>query len=393
MDIRGTLLRDKPNDEQLQLINAIYRPFADNGEWPLWSYVDFVLDQQDIDAAEVLRTLPQIRHPDPVQHQIRYALTWHDSGLSQPNHNNTIGLTAAGLRHVPDADPLLRTFVAAIAHIDTQIRGLTPSPYEEIRATLPPEGLAEALLTASIDDAAAPPVEITLRKLRELLRREPTLGSMVNGDGSIHVGWATISAVRALRGIADADEYLDRVAARVCPDMPAPAPAISWSPLDLPNAIGYLDAVWRVAFKAHLFVDLDPASVARLTQPCCHEGDFNSLMSALADVLSRAAPPGVPHPPERAQLEAVRRDMEGRLQPPAVDRIRDSLNTLIKLRQIRNSSQHSDARHKAVTRFAEVGLTFPPYDWPATWMQVVVVAKGALDAIREEVNAAFGSTS
>ena len=60
---------------------------------------------------------------------------------------------------------------------------------------------------------------------------------------------------------------------------------------------------------------------------------------------------------------------------------------LIRLRRIRVSTQHADARHKAVDAFREIGLAFPPYSWDNTWTYIAGLAKGALDVIREEVHA------
>jgi hypothetical protein len=114
-------------------------------------------------------------------------------------------------------------------------------------------------------------------------------------------------------------------------------------------------------------------------------------MSALADVLSRAVRPGESKPPKGGALEEVQRFLEGQVEPQVADRIRDAFATLVAIRHIRVANQHSDARHRAVKAFKEIGLAFPPADWPATWGHVAFMAKGALDVLREEVSAAFGS--
>jgi hypothetical protein len=54
---------------------------------------------------------------------------------------------------------------------------------------------------------------------------------------------------------------------------------------------------------SRLFASPDVASVARLTQPCGGEGDFNSLMSAQADVLGQVVTPGRAALQQRAALE------------------------------------------------------------------------------------------
>lgn len=385
-------LRDQLTTEQIRLITTIYRPFADNGEWPLWGFVDFTLDQEGVNAGIVLRSLPQVRHPDPAHWSSTYGLIWYEHSGLEPRDDQLIALTVAGLRHLPEAEPLLRSFVTAIAHIDQEIRELWPSPYKPIDTTLSTTRLADRILTSSIDEGAVPPVDLTMHKMRQLLEREPTLSSLVQGgrDWEIRVNWASLRVVRGLRGSTDVDEYLDRVIERVAPEAPPTVP-LSFSALDLPYAIGYLDAVWKNRLGARLFMDLDPASIARLTQHCADEGDFNSLMSALADVLSRIVPPGETKPKNGA-LERVRDYLVGRVEPQAADRIREAFETLVAIRHIRVAGQHSDARHRAVKGFEKIGLTFPPTDWPATWEFVGAMAKGALDVLREEVSAALPSS-
>ena len=69
------------------------------------------------------------------------------------------------------------------------------------------------------------------------------------------------------------------------------------------------------------------------------------------------------------------------------DRVTAAMGTLISLRRIRVSTQHRDARHRAVTAFQAIGLPFPPPGWSQAWAHIAVHARGALDVIREEINA------
>ena len=41
----------------------------------------------------------------------------------------------------------------------------------------------------------------------------------------------------------------------------------------------------------------------------------------------------------------------------------------------------------AVEAFREIGLPFPPSNWDHAWTHIAMMAGGALDALREEVNA------
>ena len=84
--------------------------------------------------------------------------------------------------------------------------------------------------------------------------------------------------------MASIEDYIDTVTELVAPP-PSPSEPLSIGALDLPHAVGYLDAVWITRTRCHLFVNLDLASIGRLTQPCVGEEELNSLMSALADVL------------------------------------------------------------------------------------------------------------
>ena len=114
--------------------------------------------------------------------------------------------------------------------------------------------------------------------------------------------------------------------------------------LDIPYAVGDLDAVWKNRTGSHLFVNLDPASVGRLTQACGSEEEFNSLMSALADVLGQVVTPGQSSPPQRGALEAVRDYLAAGLDADVADRVGAAIGTLIRLRHLRVSAQHADAR-------------------------------------------------
>jgi hypothetical protein len=162
---------------------------------------------------------------------------------------------------------------------------------------------------------------------------------------------------------------------------------LSAAPLDIPYAVSFADAVWQSRTGFPLFARPDPASIARLTQPCDSEGTFNSLMSALADVLSQVARPGTGKAPRSGALEEVRAYLNQELDPPAAARCAAAIGKLIRLRTIRHSIEHGDARAKAVAAYAELDLAFPVGDWPGAWSQISATACGALDALREEVHA------
>jgi hypothetical protein len=97
---------------------------------------------------------------------------------------------------------------------------------------------------------------------------------------------------------------------------PAPQP-LTAAPLGIPYAVSFADARLESRTRFPLFARPDPASITRLTQLCDSEGAFNSLMSALADVLSQIAKPGTGKASRAGALEDVRRYLDEALEPPA----------------------------------------------------------------------------
>jgi hypothetical protein len=385
-------LREPLSPEQHHLLQAIFEPFDQTGSWPIWQYVDLTLDGRfGLDARDVLASLPVARDPNPARWSSRYELTWRMDSHMEPQPDSRIALTVAGLRYMPQAESLLGAFLTAVQYLVERQRDLVPSPDTVVEATVTSEEIAKQILTASIAGTSAPPVDATMLKVRQVLGHEPFLWSAISQPDPAKPDW-TLQVPAVLRGYRDVttiDDYLDRLLELVAP-AGTEAP-VAWSPgaLDIPNAVGYLDAVWKNRTGSRLFVNLDPASIARLTQGCSSEDEFNSLMTALADVLGRVVRPGQAAPPQQTALETVRDYLASALDGDAADRVTGALDRLIRLRRIRVSAQHSDARHRAVTAFQEIGLPFPPHSWEHAWAHIAVQARSALDVIREEIHASL----
>lgn len=381
------MLREPLNSDQMLLLQTIFDPFDQSGDWPVWQYVDLMLDSQfGLDAAALLESLPVAGHRAPMS--ASYGLAWRDDSHRAPQPDSRVALTVAGLLHLA-ADPLLGAFLVTIRYMIEVQRQLVPSPGKVVEAEVSSEMLAEQLVTARIKGL---PVDGTMRKLRVLFSHEPYLFSLHQPQQGVEQWTIKVPAIlREYRGIGSIDDYLDRVIGLWVPEEPLSAPP-SAGPLDIPYALGYLDAVWKSNTASQLFVNLDPASVARLTLACGSEEEFNSLMAALADVLGQAVKPGTVAPRQRGALELVRDWLVPQLDASAADRVAKAFATLIRLRHIRVSQQHSDARHKAVEAFREIGLSFPPTSWEYAWTHIAVMARGALDVIREEVHAGLAQT-
>jgi hypothetical protein len=160
------------------------------------------------------------------------------------------------------------------------------------------------------------------------------------------------------------------------------------SPLELTEALDFLDAVWRNAFGARLLRPGPITSSARLAQSCETRADFEANMSALADLMKRMAiadsllPEGSEIPADHTfdRLGAV---LDSRLGQEAAESARREIDVLKAVNGVRVALQHgkSDLLSKALTT---LGLSLSP-DWKETWDAVRARVSQAVTVIRAEL--------
>ncbi len=323
-----------------------------------------------------------------------YGLTRNSDSNWLPNPGTRLELTIAGLWHLGSAAaPLLVAFKDAIRFLVDRERSIIPSPSEVVEATATSAELGRWLAGTGPGNLLGLAAGVTLRKVGRLLEHEPGLRTRFGRPAPDSDEWELwiAPAIRDYRDVTSAEEYIDVAERRAAPPEP-PSQPLSAAPLDIPFAVSFADAVWQSRTGYPLFARPDPASIARLTQPCNSEGTFNSLMSALADVLSQVARPGTGKAPQSGALTQVRDYLDQHLDPPAAQRCSDAIGTLVKVRTIRHSIEHGDARAKAVAAYASLGLAFPVTGWPQAWAQISAITCGALDALREEAHAGLHAT-
>lgn len=378
------LLRAQLEGDQLALIQAVFEPFDETGEWPVWAYVDHVMDAKGLVAADVLASLPAVGG------RLRYGLTWHqDGGTWLPNAGTRLSLTVAGLWHLGTASAsLLAAFKDTVRFLVERQRSIVPSPSAVVEATATSAELAGWLKGIGPGNLQGTAAEAVLRKTGQLLEHEPYLWHGFHRPAQDSDEWDVRIpvSVRDYRDVTSAEEYIDTTERLVAPPEP-PSQPLSAAPLDIPYAVSFADAVWQSRTGFPLFARPDPASIARLTMPCGSEGAFNSLMSALADVLSQVAKPGTGTALRAGALEQVREYLNRELDPSAAARCADAIGTLVRVRTIRHGIEHGDARAKAVVAYASLGIAFPVARWDEAWSQVSGITCGALDVLREEAHA------
>lgn len=217
--------------------------------------------------------------------------------------------------------------------------------------------------------------------------------SVPNDKNVIHSG----RGLREFAGTADAREYLRRVIRLLGAEMrPVVEPTLP-SSLGLPEALGYLDAVWRARYGTHLLRCVRPATAAKLAAPCASSDEFDARMSALADVVAQFQV-DLPPDEQRAADEAnekslgrLRRRLQADLEAAAASRTSEAIFDLRTAVRIRVGGQHSGAASELRDAFARFGLAYPPQTpqpWGGAWEQIRARCTAAINAIREELEAA-----
>ena len=173
------------------------------------------------------------------------------------------------------------------------------------------------------------------------------------------------------------------------------------SPLALTEALDTLDALWRLAFgrKKRLLAVSTASGTAALALNCTSRAEFESRLSALADIIDRLAvepsllPSGLTDediPGSLAKLEhALLHQMPAEHHPAVLD----ALRTIRRVRQTRNALQHGITEGGGVTaKLRELGIHDAPPNWGNAWDAVRVHTASALNILRNELRKWVDST-
>lgn len=368
------LLRPLTEDET-GLLTTAYEPFMAEGRFPLFDYVERTLYRADLDAADVLRGLPTLG-----AHGL-YGLV-RPAGPQYWGAEQPVVLTLAGLVQCPRAEEDVATFLFVLGFLSDKEQRLRLNPYEVPRLEVPSDHIAQHLRADGFDF-----VELALKKVRTLLAHEPP--DAASGVGGTDEQWVVSVSkdLRRYRGIANAVDYLERVAERFA----APAMTVTESrypsPLQLPEAIDYLDAVWQVHFKRKLFQLPSATAVVELSLPCASEDEFRSRVSALSDLLARmeVAKPRSSSSAVEGSLGRLMRFLKDSSRAASGPRLNDAVSSLKAIIDIRAGTQHADARRREISGYARLGISYPVQGWAAAWETVQARTVEALNAIREEL--------
>jgi hypothetical protein len=168
-------------------------------------------------------------------------------------------------------------------------------------------------------------------------------------------------------------------------------PTIPASPLALPEALDFLDIAWRFAFgKRQALLRLrDTVTTAKLSQACATRADFESQLSALADILKTMDIPDV----LLSRTQEINKDqtltrlldcLRERLEPSDYEEVERAVSTIRTVNDVRVALQHSGAARELPTSLVKLGISYPPR-WGDAWDRIRAATIEALRVVREKV--------
>lgn len=174
-----------------------------------------------------------------------------------------------------------------------------------------------------------------------------------------------------------------------------PAPTKSVSALALAESFDVLDAAWRLAFgrnKRLLTLNV-AASSASLALGCTSRVEFESRLSALADLISklRVGDELLPEPPDGQQqskgsLDRIRAVLFDRMPPEQHPSIEAAVIKLRKVVQARNAIAHGiTGTDGLVPKLRELNIHDAPPNWSGGWDSIRAQTTDALTNIRGDL--------
>jgi hypothetical protein len=373
---KGRELAGGPCFHPVELSHVPHRVGRDHDAWPIFQYVEAMLHREyGLDARSVISEAPSIRFGAG---QGQYGWVQIDRpGSFQPE--DKVRLTVAGMAHVKEAAPEVAAFVETLALLVERERRFAPHPTEvqnvEVWSGEIRERLEQRWIIGDDDNLTA---------LVEILRREPATWHCQVTPTQEGPWRATLSPfLRSYAGVTSALEYVERLGETIAFPTPAPLP-IHPSSLSLPEAIDYLNAVWRATVGGGVpLLHISRAeAAAKLALDCGSVDELESRLSAFVGILGQIRLPGAAGHKRLVDL----RDYVGEaLESEAAERAQEAVDDLRAIVHLRNWRQHPGADGPAYRAARRLGIALPSDDWGATWNQVRARSVAALSAIREEI--------
>jgi hypothetical protein len=380
------------NEEQQFILDTTANAFFENGKrWPTYQYVEAILDRDRRDARSVLATFPVAGT------SMTYASFRCTPWTGSLNDSTQVDLTLLGLHHYngrfkAEAETLVRDGLRLLQVFIDARRAFVPPPTEVKHLQL----TSDEVLARLRPDA---PHELpTAAVLAGLVETEPPLAACLGGSGNNGNTWTwTVSRGSLLEfdGIGlDFDEYVRRFVVKYHV-LRRVEQRVVVSPVSLPAALGYLDAVWRVmeGRDSHLVALPSPERAASLAFDAGTRAEYLERVGALGDVLKWLKVPAGGNQKGGHPLERLRAYLASKLPAESHERINGAVDQLVDVTDIRNGGLHAEAEPAALRAYYALGIQFPITDPGAAWQAVRAATVSAVDAIREEVQSYVDSNT
>jgi hypothetical protein len=376
------LLEREPSENERILLEVVCESRARWDTWPIFQYFEALLYQRQptIDAHSILLESPRIPiGPAGIGHYGWFRLS--NTNLSAPKPGDTLALTIAGMRHLRTAQTDVDFFLEILRYLVAREREFTPSPTEV-------QAIEVAFGELLHDLQYAEPRRRFLTPDRmigpaDFLRTEPSTWScpIATPDSGDPTTWTiTLSPfLRRYNGVTNASEYIERLIEQLAPH-PPPATS-SCAALALPEAIDYLNAVWRLHAGTPLLRITRAEAAARLALSCSVVEEFEANLSALCGILGQLQLPGQA---KESKLFDLKEYLRTRLDTDGFSRAEGAVDDLRRLFDLRAWRQHPGADDRGRRAMMALGLQLPAARWGDAWSVVRVVSVNALNAIREE---------
>ncbi len=207
--------------------------------WPIFQYVERVLSRQhDLEARELIAESPSI----PLgTGSGRYGWLHADRSSMALQPGDKVRLTIAGMAQVPAAAAEVDAFLQMLALLVERERGLIAHPTEVQEAEI-----CSGDIRKRIEQRWVIGDDDNLTEFTQLISHEPLIWLCQvtpTESGAWYVKPSPF--IRRFAGVTSAAEYVDRLVDAVGLRVEPPAPLYP-SSLSLPEAIDYLNAVWRL---------------------------------------------------------------------------------------------------------------------------------------------------
>jgi hypothetical protein len=166
------------------------------------------------------------------------------------------------------------------------------------------------------------------------------------------------------------------------------------SPLGLAESFDMLDAVWRLAFgkNKRLVAPNTVFGPAGLSLGCANRAEFESRLSALADLIGRLKvdasllAPNLAPDAIKGSLDGLEQCLKFKLPAAQHPAITDAIGTIRRVSQARNAIQHGITEGGGLTaRLRTLGIHDAPPNWAGAWDSIRLQTANALTIIRNEL--------